>query len=230
MWQFYVAIFLSIAAIAVTVWRLRPQTADTQSQMESYRPLATLLIFVIALLAPMPVTPFYKAAILLGLIISLAIDLLYLQAGTPLIVGVAAVLHVYLLNFLAFASQTTLQIPTLWALLLLVYAAVIARYLYPHLREQKIGVAIYTAILMLMTWQALELWAQTATIWAILAVAGALLFIVADTVRALATFRQPLAYGETIAITAYFLAEWLIALSIWSPTFATIGLALAWGG
>jgi uncharacterized membrane protein YhhN len=211
----YLAALLSVAVLVVTIVLTRTELRASGGRMMPMRPLATLLIMLIAILAPAPVSPFFKGAIVLGLALSLVADAFLLMASTPLIVGVALNLIVYLLYCVAFASRTVLQWPTLWLLLLLLYAAFWYRLLAPSLREIKGDVIAYMVILFLMSWQALEMGLQAGGWWAYVALLGALLLVLADSLRGLIQFRGPVKGGAPVALSVYFVAQWLIAVSVW---------------
>ncbi|MCB0162331.1 MAG: hypothetical protein KDD83_29540, partial [Caldilineaceae bacterium] len=63
-WQFYLAVIFSLAAVVLAVLRLRIEAAPTGSGEQSYvyRPLAMLAIALVAMVAPEPVSVFYKGA------------------------------------------------------------------------------------------------------------------------------------------------------------------------
>jgi uncharacterized membrane protein YhhN len=219
MWQLYLAALLSSAAVATTVLDFRLQRQGN-GQLNYYRPLTTLLISLVALLVPLPVGMVYKGAILLGLLLSLLADLLRLVGGTPPVVGAALALHAYLLYCWAFASQTAWRIPTPWVLLLLIYGGLYYRQMAPYLRELKSSILVYMVIIGWMSWQALELGMQTGAIWGLLAVLAALLFVIADSLRAIDAWRRPLARWALVSPAAYVLAQWLVAASVWGGVWA----------
>ncbi|MCP4370587.1 MAG: lysoplasmalogenase, partial [Deltaproteobacteria bacterium] len=57
-------------------------------------------------------------------------------------------------------------------------------------------------------------WAQNRARWALLAFAGAALFVLSDSALALNKFGEPFAAARALTLTTYFSAQWLIGLSI----------------
>lgn len=216
----YVVGLLSLAVLVTAVILIRATLQPTAERTMPLRPVATLLIMLIAIVAPMPVSPFFKAAIILGLALSLVADAILVTASSPPIIGVAISLIVYLLYWAAFASQTAWQWPTPWLLLLLIYAVLWYFQVAPYLREVKGDVIAYMIFLFFMCWQALELSLQTRDIWAVAALVGALLLALTDSLRGLAHFRDPAKGGliknsAPLALSTYIVAQWLLAISLW---------------
>lgn len=221
MWQLYVAGFLALSALVlagVYIW------SDLQAEagpIVALRPLCTLAVAIVAMMAPMPVSLFFKGAIVLGLLLSLVADGLLAIESTPPVIGAGIYLVVYFLYLLAFSSQTVWQIPTVWVLPLILYAGWWWLRLAPSFREVRGAVLAYTVMLGLMVWQALELAVQRGEPWAFVALAAALIFGLADSMRGIVLLRGPINGGDAIALSAYFLGQWLIAFSLW-------GGALPW--
>ena len=132
----YAILIFVIAAIACAgyyTWhmlRLRAQVpaaaegGRTQSRLPpvAFRPLAILFVLIAVIIAAEPFSTYYKGAIVLGLCLALLADLLYIVPGTPQLVHLGHLTIIYALYATAFASQMSLQIPTIWTVILLVLA------------------------------------------------------------------------------------------------------------
>lgn len=73
---------------------------------------------------------------------------------------------------------------------------------------------IYIIIIVIMSWMAMERLNYIPTVGTILAVMGAVLFMISDAVLALNKFRKPFISAELIILATYFTAQWLLAVSV----------------
>jgi uncharacterized membrane protein YhhN len=108
------------------------------------------------------------------------------------------------------------QLLTSWGIIpLLIYGLVMGVLLLPAVKPKlRLPVALYLLIILIMAWRAVERWAQMGDANSTFALAGALFFVVSDSVLALDRFRRPFPSARAIVLSTYFLAQWLIALSI----------------
>ena len=123
----------------------------------------------------------------------------------------------YFLYFLAFASTTVLQLPTLWVIPVVVYAVAFYLYLRPGLAEFTYPGIVYVVLAVLMSWQALEALDQSRSMWALFGVIAVFFFFVSDTVRGIDRFRRPVHNGTIFVLGTLYLAQWSIVLSLWAP-------------
>jgi uncharacterized membrane protein YhhN len=70
-----------------------------------------------------------------------------------------------------------------------------------------------------MAWQAAERWAGLGTTPALLAAAGAGLFVISDSALAWQRFKARHRWGQPVVLSTYFAAQWLIALSVAARPF-----------
>jgi len=214
----YATLLLSISALTTTFLYLWGEYTNRDSRARPYFLPATLLLTVlIAFITPAPVSIFYKAALSLGLILSLLATLLRLLPGTPPVVEKAHLVIVLTLYMIAFAALHPLKWPTPWLLLLLVGAGGIAWLLAPTLAELQISVALYGVILLLMLWQALEVLVVTGQLWSLVLFGGALLLVMAEIFQGFDRFYQPLRFSKVVVTGFLLLGQLLLALSIWGP-------------
>lgn len=213
---FYIAIALTIAAVAAWVMLLRQPASAPVEQTLGYTLAPLAAAWLVALLTPTPTNLFFKAAVVLGLLLALIGVALHASKLLPGYVTHAHLLLTYTLYAYAFASQTS-GWPTPLALLLLVIAALLYYWLYPKLAELWSSAAIYALLLFLATWQALELVVQQPGVWTSwAALTGMLLAALATMLEAQARFRRLRPTWASAALPVLLLAHLAIAWSVWA--------------
>ena len=101
--------------------------------------------------------------------------------------------------------------------MLVAVAAVMLRYLWPHVRHSRvrIPVVIYTLALATMTWCAIARAAEpTASAAEAAGAVGAVSFLVSDGVLAVNRFARPFAGAHAVVMVTYYAAQMLIARSV----------------
>lgn len=186
-----------------------------RSRVYLFKPLTTSLILLMALLSPTSTSLFYKYAIVAGLLFSLGGDVFLMLPNDRFIAGLVSFLIGHLCYIVAFTSVGGFY-ASVWGLLpFLLYGIVIAAALLPYVAGPlKMPVITYILVILVMAWQALESWVQIGQNGALLAVVGAILFVVSDSVLAIDRFRIPFKAARLAVLSTYFLAQWLIALSV----------------
>lgn len=214
--QLYLALFFSIATLISIGLVLGPTRFRVPPRPELYGPLTLVLITIVALLAPIPVAPLYKAGIVLGLLLALLAEVMRTLPGTPPAVSQAFLLLTYFVYLLAFAGPVVGGWPSPWGLLIPLYGGLLFwqldRRQLAELQGSIIGIGV---LLGLVTWQALELWTQTLARWAGFGLLGVLLIVIANSVLAWIMFRKPWRYGHSVALVAYYLGQLVLAWSVW---------------
>ncbi len=158
-------------------------------------------------------TPPYQGLIIAGLIFSLAGDVFLMLPSDQFIAGLVSFLIAHIFYILAFVLDAG-GAAVWWILPFLLYGAIIYSYLAPHVGKLRLPVIIYMLAILVMAWQALGRWLALGDMGGLLAFAGALLFVVSDSILALNRFRQPFRLARTLTMSTYYTAQWLIALSI----------------
>jgi uncharacterized membrane protein YhhN len=166
------------------------------------KPLATLCIAAIAATAPQPST-----LLLAGLAASLLGDILLMFARgfLPGLVAFLAALVIYSIYFGFY------PIAPAYALVPAVPALVVVGMLAPHLGKLKVPVVLYVLAMTLMVWRAVARLdvPEISTRGAALTAAGALLFMLGDTLLARRKFMErPAPYA--VELGTYYLAQWCI--------------------
>lgn len=211
-------IAISFVAVAVSaVIHIRAEYRGARRTVYIFKPLTTSLIILTALLLPDAVPGPYKWLIIAGLIFSLGGDVFLMLPQDRFVFGLISFLIAHLFYIAAFTRQTGFQL-TPWVLAAyLVYGAAMLYLLWPYLGSMKGPVAVYMGVILVMGWQATERWLSLGGPGALLAVVGAILFVISDSTLALDKFRGQFASARAIVLSTYFAAQWLIALSVAFP-------------
>jgi uncharacterized membrane protein YhhN len=210
-------LILSPLVLLTTFLTIRAEYRGPRWQLYVCKPLTTTLIFLIALGRAATSPRAYAIAIIVGLLCSLAGDIFLMLPTDRFIAGLVSFLLAHLAYSVAFstAAGATLS-PRSAALLLplLLYGAIIYRRLWPHLGALAPPVLVYMLVIVAMAWRALDLWVQLRTPVAFAAALGAILFVASDSLLALNRFVGKFAAAQALILGTYFVAQWLIALSV----------------
>jgi uncharacterized membrane protein YhhN len=191
---------------------IRAEYRGPRLQIYIFKPLTMVLIWLIAILGQATLS-FYKYMILTGLVFSTAGDVFLMMPSDRFVAGLVAFLIAHLFYSMAFVSE----IHTLlwWPLVPLgTYGVVTYVILFPSLGRLKSPVLLYVGAILMMAWLAWERWDQTGQSGALLALAGALLFVLSDTVLAVNRFRGTFKLARALNLITYFAAQCLIASSV----------------
>lgn len=205
--------FLALAGVSLAA-HLRAEYGGPKWQVYLCKPLTTVLLFLAAVVPPRLTDGRYTAGIACGLLASLAGDIFLMLPGDQFLAGLLCFLVAHLAYLLAFTAGVPFgQSP--WLLLPLGAAAVgLLVLLWPGLGRMKGPVVVYSAVILVMVWQAgaraLALPSEGAT----LAAAGAVLFMASDSLLALNRFRGKWSLAQAQVMVTYVAAQALIALSV----------------
>ncbi len=205
-------VILTIFVVITAVLAIWGEYKPTRTQVYIFKPLTTILIIGIALLGVSPNT-LYKTLIIIGLVFCLGGDMFLMLPAKYFIMGLVSFLIGHIFYIAAFATDGGLAL-SWWLLPLIVYGAIMYRILHPHLGKMRGPVIVYLLVILTMAWQALTRWSALQTTSAVLAAVGALTFVVSDSALALDRFREKFRSARVIVLTTYWLAQWLIALSV----------------
>lgn len=215
----YLGLFLSVATLISIGLALWPTLFRVPPNPGLYGTLGLVLIMLIALLAPLPVSPLYKAGIVLGLLLALLAEGMRTLLRTPAAVSQGLLLITYFVYLLAFGDPGSGGWPSPWGLLIPIYGGLLFWQLdRQQLRELQWSLVGIGVVLGLVTWQALTLWSQTLTRWAGFGLLGILLIVLANSVLVWTKFRTPWRQGDTVAHIAYYLGQLLLAWSVWGAS------------
>jgi uncharacterized membrane protein YhhN len=185
------------------------------------KPLATLLMWLLAWRSLQPVSAVYRRDILIGIALCLIGDILLMLPGDLFVPGLVSFLLAHGLFIAAFSSDV--RFPARWWawFLCLVYGALMTALLWRGIAAAlRIPVLVYVAVLASMGGQALgrAFWLRekddVRALSARHAAAGAMLFMLSDSLLAWDRFHTPLPLVGLYILATYYAALWLIARSV----------------
>jgi uncharacterized membrane protein YhhN len=223
--------FLLFTVAALIIVDERARAGRNRRWVAVWKPLSSLLVILIAALSftlPGPRDSTYTALIIVGLLFSLAGDvLLIIPSSRAFMVGLIAFLCAHLVYIAAFIHlQTSRELGSnkpaelLAAIVLAVIAAGVYSYLRPKLGKMRVPVIAYMAVLSVMLHRALAVafvyQGAPAPQMALLIVAGALLFYLSDALLAIDRFRMDgkMPHGHLWNLSSYYAGQLLLALSV----------------
>ena len=208
-------IILSVCAIlaaVVTIW------ADQKGRRRLYqrvKPLTTTLIIGVAAVSPVPVPASYKALILAGLVASLAGDIALALPERWFPTGLACFLVAQVLYVMAFRPGPGRPVSVGIFLPFIIYGLLVFFILRPGLGSLKLPVFVYISAIIIMAGFAASRYVDRGGVKPLLAFAGAVLFLISDSVLAYDRFGKKIGpVAQIIILGTYFPAQLLIALSV----------------
>lgn len=178
-----------------------------------FKPLTTILIATLALRRGAAGDP-YARAVLIGLLLSLAGDVLLIPQGL-FVAGLLAFLAAHVAYLHAFTRGARLAARRRPFIAVAAIALAILAVLWPRLPAGLgLPVIAYVAMLGAMTAQAFARHAVLATPESRLAAVGSALFLASDALLAVDRFHTPLPLAALLVLGTYYPAQVLIALSI----------------
>jgi uncharacterized membrane protein YhhN len=197
---------LSIGAALAAALTIRANYVGPRWHIYVFKPLATLLILGIALLPP-STNSLYGVPIILGLCLSLLGDVWLMLPADRFIAGLVSFLLAHIAYGLGFAWHAGPRISIVWFVPYALYGFGVYRILNPHLGRLRLAVVGYFIAILVMAGLATN-------VNGIVAV-GALLFVISDSVLAYEKFVEAFRSARWVALSTYWAAQWLIALSVW---------------
>ncbi len=206
---------LSVLALVSALLNIRARYQGPDWQVYLFKPLTTILILLIAVLAPDRLAPAYRYLIVTGLFFSLWGDVFLMLPSDRFVAGLASFLVAHLFYIVAFSTGAAVE-ANLWTLLpVALFTCVLLAVIVPGAGRAKVAVAVYAVVISVMLWRALERCAQFGGAPEALACVGAVLFVISDSAIAVNRFTKPFAPAQAVILGTYFPAQWLIALSIY---------------
>jgi uncharacterized membrane protein YhhN len=207
---------LSLAALAGGVGAiLSAYRAKAHLPFYILKPLTTLLIFVVVAVSAGGSVIGRGGLVAVALMFSLAGDILLMLPPRYFAGGILCFAVTHILYFLAFISVSGIALvhpgTPLLSLIAIALVALIWRGVPPSLR---IPVALYTFLITVMVVQALGSASARGSPAMMVAAAGALLFYASDAMLAIDRFRSPFVAARAVVLSAYWLGQWLIAVSV----------------
>ena len=177
------------------------------------KPLATVFIIGIAATACLQGCTAYGWLILAGLVCGLAGDIFIMFHKRCFFAGLISFLIGNLLYIAAFA--TGIAVTASWPVVpALAFGIIVYGLLHAHLGTMRVPVIAYIVVILAMAAVALERLLALQTTGSLLATTGVAFFLVTDTTLALDRYRQSFRSAQLIILSTYWIAQWLIALSL----------------
>jgi len=176
-----------------------------------YKPLTTVFIILLAWIGK-EAAKCYRGRMIVGLLLSLIGDVFLLWPDRFFILGLVSFLLAHIFYISAFLVGRNLK----WSPLILpyaVYGILIYSLLFPGLGNMRWPVLLYMVVILFMGWQALERWRTFPTI-GLIGVAGAILFIVSDSLLAWNRFHTSFDTARIFILGTYYPAQLFLALSV----------------
>lgn len=215
MTQILIALAILAAILAVRAHYL---DAGSRWQIYLFKPLATLLILCVVLVAARPLLRPYPLIVVAGLLLSTAGDVFLMLPKDRFIAGLASFLAGHLCYIVAFSGDVSFGagLPS-WLPYFAAGGAVVGglwHRLPPALRGPVLA---YVVVIATMAGQATGRWSLLATPAALCAAVGAGLFVISDATLAIDRFARPFRAARAVTLATYYPAQLLIALSatIW---------------
>ena len=176
------------------------------------KPLPMLFIMITVWLGGMEAL--YTKMVFAGLVFSLIGDLFLLFPERFFIHGLLAFLLAHILYIFAFA-QRGLEFSVPVSILIGCYALGMTIFLWRSLgKALQIPVLVYLSVISGMGIFAISLWFAQPNSFTFNAAAGAVLFMISDSILACKKFKNGFLYDQALIMATYFAAQWLIALSV----------------
>lgn len=208
-------ISLSVLAWLIGAGHIWARYAGQRSLAFWLKPIPIVLFMALALLSTSPVSATYRLFVLVGLLFSMAGDIFLALPQDRFVLGLASFLIAHIWYIAAFGSRSGLHF-TWWVVAAaIIYGAIMLSLLWPGVASGlRVPVLIYLLVILVMGWQATEQWLALRDASSLLAMAGALLFVLSDSALALNKFRAPFGAADAVVMLTYYAAQWLIALSV----------------
>jgi len=180
-----------------------------------FKPLSTALLLVTAAVGSPSSPGLYRWSIVAGLVCSLAGDTFLMLPGDWFLPGLVSFLFAHLCYLAAFTSDCAVaprRAPLVaWSVL----GAALVSFLWGDVPSGlRAPVVLYTGFILAMAAQAAGRALVLKTPGALVACVGATLFVLSDSVLAVARFHGGFAFSGLLVLAPYFAGQWLIAVSV----------------
>jgi uncharacterized membrane protein YhhN len=214
---FYVAdlviYLLSILVLFSSIFCIRAKYPISKKQILIFKPLTLILIILIAIIFP-TIDLKYKIIIVSGLLFSLLGDTYLIYPEKYFKKGLIAFLLGHICYIIAFIVSSGTHFTLYIFFPITIIGFLYLRSIMPYSGKMKIPIIIYVIIIAIMGWAAMERLNSLHTVGSLIAVLGAVLFMISDGVLALNKFKKPFYSAELIILATYFSAQWLLAVSV----------------
>lgn len=200
----------SIIALISSVLAIYAKLRENDLLQFIFKPLTMLAIILLTFFNSSSPMTFYQKAVLVGLILSTVGDIFLIKQDKFFVQGLISFLLGHLCYIAAFWTLPNLP----GSIFYLAYVIFFLSLLWKHLGKLKIPVIVYSLVLAVMSWLALSKTIENHNHQTFHAFLGSIVFIVSDSLLAFNKFKKPFSLAHFFILAAYFLAQWLIALSV----------------
>lgn len=162
----------------------------------------------------------HSKTLLGALIFSLLGDILLIFQGKNgwfFITGLIAFLTAHIFYIIFFAKKITqnngIKVKWMWVLLVALYSITFLTLLMPSLGNMKIPVVLYTVVISLMLLTVLHA-CNSSSISGKWCIAGAILFVISDSILAINKFYSPFPYAGFLIMLTYGMAQFSLVYGI----------------
>lgn len=203
---FELSIITLISAIITIYAKLR----ENELLQFIFKPLTMIAIILLVFFNSSSPMSFYEKAILTGLIFSTIGDVFLIKDKQFFVQGLVSFLIGHICYIVAFWTNPH------WLSLIfyLTYIFFFLSILWKDLGKLKIPVIIYSTAIALMSWMALSRTIENHNHHTFHAFLGSFMFVISDSLLAYNKFKKPFRFAHLFILGTYFLAQWLIALSV----------------
>jgi uncharacterized membrane protein YhhN len=178
-----------------------------------FKPLTMVFMIAIAIFFGATHENYFRL-ILAGLILSLLGDVFLVEPEKHFVYGLASFLVAQILYAVAFGFSSHGNFSPL-SLIAYSFGIAMPLVIFKGVpKALKIPVAFYAFAIASMLCLALNFWLNENSVSAKLALLGAISFAISDSVLAIDKFRRRFFYAKIPILITYFLAQWLIAMSV----------------
>ncbi|MDX1599926.1 MAG: lysoplasmalogenase [Anaerolineales bacterium] len=207
-------VLLSVIALASGAIHIRAEYRGPRWAVYLTKPLTTLLILLVAVVAPAPQSTAYQVVVAIALMFSLFGDVFLMLPQDRFLAGLVSFLLAHLAYLTAFTGDTRGVMPVAIGLPILAIAIGAYAFLAPGLGRRRIPVLAYALVISFMLWTAWGRALRFPEPRTFSAGIGASLFFVSDGLLAFHRFRAHQQWGQAAILSTYYLAQLLLAWSV----------------
>jgi uncharacterized membrane protein YhhN len=155
----------------------------------------------------------YHYLLLVGLLFSLLGDVFLMLKNRKFSAGLISFLIGHCFYIAAFSTQLAYE-PSLNIYLIFVFSGMsVFFWLSNNLGQYLLPVAIYTAVISIMSIMAVSMYLEIPNTLTLAAAIGAILFQFSDSILAINKFKQPFKSAQPIILSSYYVAQMMITYS-----------------
>ncbi len=203
---------LSFAVLLAAIWSIMASQQGDLSTYKVLKPLTTVLIIFIALVSFNKDNKIYNKYIVIALLFCLIGDI-FLLDNAYFLFGLVSFLAAHL--FFIYAFSTVHGFSRNFLSLIILSAVYVAYFLYlqSDLKAFALPVAVYMTAIIVMNWQAVELYLRDQKKTYLVIAIAAILFTFSDSMVAYNKFKAPFALADFSILSTYWLAIYTFAFS-----------------